>query len=156
MQIWDISTHALVKEYTPQNASLRSVAFAPDGTRLLGADGRGKVWIYAISGALQRSLIEDEEFVTNVGGGESGALAVFSANGSRVLAGGNDANIRLWEANTGELLRKVGGHARSVTSFAVSPDAHRCCRWQRWSGAALGSCLRPGVASVHWLKRQHQ
>ena len=53
-----------------------------------------------------------------------GAVA-FSPDGTRLLSGGKDATLRLWDVATGRELRKFEGHDDLVTSIAFSPDGKR-------------------------------
>jgi WD40 repeat protein len=49
-----------------------------------------------------------------------------SENGNRVLSGGRDNTAKLWDADTGRLIRTFEGHSatvfRDITSVAFSPD----------------------------------
>ena len=54
----------------------------------------------------------------------------FSPDGERVVSGGSDATIRIWNAKTGEVERVLQGHSRGqseegVMSVAFSPDGER-------------------------------
>jgi WD40 repeat protein len=57
-------------------------------------------------------------------GGPVTAIAV-SPDGRRIVSGGLDATVRIWEADTGKALREFPGHITPVTSVAFSPDG----RW---------------------------
>jgi WD40 repeat protein len=48
-----------------------------------------------------------------------------SADGKRVLTGGFDKTLRLWDAGTGKELHVFRGHTGPVTSVALSPDGTR-------------------------------
>jgi WD40 repeat protein len=49
----------------------------------------------------------------------------FSADGTRLLSGGTDKALKLWDATTGHLIRTFVGHTGAVTSVAFSPDDAR-------------------------------
>ena len=53
----------------------------------------------------------------------------FSPDGQRVLTGSNDDTARLWDANSGNLLRIFSGHTDVVTSVAFSPDGREITDW---------------------------
>jgi WD40 repeat protein len=101
----------------PHSGSVHSVAFSPDGTRVLSGsyDKTLKLWD-AVSGELIRTFERHPGWVLSVG---------FSPDGARVLSGGGDGTIRLWVAATGPLLRFFGGHSYGVTSVAFSPEGAR-------------------------------
>lgn len=47
---------------------------------------------------------------------------VFSPDGEYVAAGSSDSKVRVWNADTGELIFTLSGHSRSVSDVAFSPD----------------------------------
>jgi WD40 repeat protein len=49
----------------------------------------------------------------------------FSPDGKTIATGGKDNLVRLWDANTGKLVRTLSGHNDAVASVAFSPDGHR-------------------------------
>ncbi|MGH3854127.1 MAG: pentapeptide repeat-containing protein [Pseudonocardiaceae bacterium] len=49
----------------------------------------------------------------------------WSPDGTRLLTGGADASVRVWDAATGEPLHQLGGHTGRVLSVAWSPDGTR-------------------------------
>ncbi len=49
----------------------------------------------------------------------------FSPDGTRVLSGGNDRTLRLWDVETGKELRCYNGHKGVVLGVAFSPDGKR-------------------------------
>ncbi len=53
----------------------------------------------------------------------------FSPDGRRIASGARDKTIRLWDTETGNLLRTFQGHGEEVTSVAFSPD-------ERWIASA--------------------
>ncbi len=48
-----------------------------------------------------------------------------SPDGRRLLTGGDDKTIRLWDVATGKELHKFQGHTETVTCLAFSSDGHR-------------------------------
>ncbi len=51
--------------------------------------------------------------------------AVFSPDGRRVLSGGADGSLRLWDAKTGKELKRLDGHVGRIWTVALSPDGRR-------------------------------
>ncbi len=45
-----------------------------------------------------------------------------SADGRRVLTGGKDGTVKLWEVDTGVVIRTFEGHSGAVKAVALSPD----------------------------------
>jgi len=47
-----------------------------------------------------------------------------SPDGLRILSGGKDKVLKLWDAGTGKLMKSFEGHSDAVTSAAFSADGH--------------------------------
>ncbi len=94
---------------------VNSVAFSPDGARLVSAsdDYTARVWEVA-SGAELLSL-EHPNYVYS---------AVFSPDGSLIATGGADGIVRLWDAATGASVAELTGHTDYVRSVVFSPSGN--------------------------------
>ena len=51
-----------------------------------------------------------------------GLCGAFLPEGTRVLSGGDDRKLRLWDAATGQELRRFDGHSGGILWVAISPD----------------------------------
>jgi WD40 repeat protein len=97
------------------------VAYSPDGTRVVSA-GSGtdpnsvKVWD-AKTGTF-RLLVGHNDYVVS---------ASWSADGKRIVTGGGgrDKSIKLWDAQTGQLLASFSGHQEDVEAVAFYPGGTR-------------------------------
>ena len=136
-------------------APVRSVAFSPDGTRVVTGAGGGqterveaKVWD-ARTGA---HLFDLKGFPGGPGTLGLGTLVAYSADGTRILTAGGDSKPRVWGAATGELRLELDEPPRSVTCAALSPDGTRIAL-----GLAAGAFglvkvfdARTGAPVRHW------
>lgn len=62
------------------------------------------------------------ELLIQNGHADSVNTVAFSPNGKILASGGSDKVIKLWNIETGQLLKSLEGHAESVLSVAFSPD----------------------------------
>ncbi|MDR2700823.1 MAG: hypothetical protein LBB72_00165 [Spirochaetaceae bacterium] len=94
-----------------------SVAFSPDGTRVLSgsSDHTVKLWD-----------VENGRELKTFSGHSNNVLSVaFSPDGTRVLSGSLDRTVKLWDVESGRELKTFSGHSRAVNSVAFSPEGTR-------------------------------
>jgi WD40 repeat protein/serine/threonine protein kinase len=117
VKVWDSQTGQETLSFKGHTGGVYSVAFSPDGRRLLsgGRDGtRGtlKVW-NAQTGQETFSLKGHSSWVHSV---------AFSPDGKRLLSGSEDGTVKLWDAQTDQETLTVKGASGPV---AFSPDGKR-------------------------------
>ncbi|MCL2722656.1 MAG: WD40 repeat domain-containing protein [Treponema sp.] len=94
----------------------RRVTYSSDGNRIATTFKNGKIAIWDVAtGREITRMIGHNEPVTNI---------IFSPNG-RLLAScaGRDSNIKIWDANSGELIRNIPQDG--ATNISFSPDSSR-------------------------------
>jgi WD40 repeat protein len=130
--VWEVATGATVRPLADSAAVLGEAAFSTDGTRVLatefGRDRRAtaldgkriRVWQVA-SGSIERAT--ESEFrikgKAHRGGIES---AVFSPDRRLFVTGSDhDCDVKLWDTETGSLLRTIRAHDYPEWTMAFSP-----------------------------------
>jgi WD40 repeat protein/serine/threonine protein kinase len=134
VRLWDAASGRALGMRS-HGSPVTSVAFSPDGTRVMSAGalvaleslplaqhGEIKVWD-AASGAEVLTLPKPGETTALL---ESGFLAAaFSPDQSRIVAAADDSTIIVWDARTGDELRRFETGQQKVQCIAISPDGRR-------------------------------
>jgi WD40 repeat protein len=116
-RVWDVATARTKWATSDDRRGLTGVAFSPEGDALITASDDGvlrsgsvRLWS-AASNRLLRVL------------GTGGASAVGFHPDSEILATVTDADVRLWDVMTGEVVAWLTGHPRGRSrAIAFSPD----------------------------------
>jgi transcriptional regulator with XRE-family HTH domain len=99
--------------------SVLSVAFSPDGKWLAAGESNGTIQIWEVdTGRKQMTLRRHGSWVWFV---------VFAPHPDQperqvLVSASDDYQIKLWDLQTGNCLRTLTGHRRSVNTLALSPD----------------------------------
>jgi WD40 repeat protein/tRNA A-37 threonylcarbamoyl transferase component Bud32 len=114
IKIWNVNTGAKAGALTGHTDLVTSVAFSPDGRRVLSGsfDGTMRLWDVSKQEPI-RDFQRHTGWVTCV---------AFCPDGRRAIAGYYDWSIRLWDLESRQELRRFAGHRAPITSLAVSPD----------------------------------
>jgi WD40 repeat protein/serine/threonine protein kinase len=125
VMLWDTKTWEEVGNFQAHGKHVHRVAFGPGGRHLATAslDGTVKIWDVATVRTLHtlqplHTLPHAENSDEEVG------TVVFSPDGSWIASGGSEA-VKIWDADTGEFLRKLPGKTDARRSMALSPDGRR-------------------------------
>lgn len=115
LQVWDVVAAERVLDLDVNGDTALAAAFSLDGSRLaVSGMGTGMLRVYdAQSGDVIQELTGHDSYIADM---------VFSADGTRLITGGNDAIVREWDIASGEVLHTMDGHSRNVTCVALSPD----------------------------------
>jgi WD40 repeat protein len=160
IRLWNAHTGELLKTLTGHIENVNTIAFSPDGNTIASGSGR---LVYLGGGEDQGTCVGQEIRLWNPNTGEPiktliGHTSVvnsvaFSPNGNTIASGSGHwmgyegtysagEEIRLWNVDTGELLKTLTGHKNVVSSVAFSPDGNLIVSgdwWYHWVNGHLSS-----------------
>jgi WD40 repeat protein len=117
-RIWDLAKEVeMLKLEVSAEEGVYSVAFSPDGRKLLTGDGGGVVCLWDLLTGREVSRIEGHEDVV--------WSVAFHPDGRRAVSGSGDGTIRIWDLATGRELRRYDESVDDVYHVAFSPDGSR-------------------------------
>jgi hypothetical protein len=146
--------HSLVSVLKGHKSYVRSVAFSPDGRRIVSGseDNTLRLWDAATGKPIGAPIGSPGPYYLKVNS------VAFSPNGRRLVSGSGDNTLRLWDAATGKPIgAPLQGHKSSVTSVAFSPDGRRLVSgsedntlrlWDAATGNPIGLPLERHTRSV--------
>jgi WD40 repeat protein len=154
IRMWEVQTGREVQRLVGHTNSVNSVAFTPDGRHALSgaSDQTARFWELQ-RGIEVRQLPGHQDIVWAVAIANDGKLAAtgggFQAGpGGKLIDGGKDFAIRIWDLAEGKELRRLEGHTAPVSALAFSADGRRLLSgsvdksvrlWQTSTGRPLGT-----------------
>jgi WD40 repeat protein len=115
--IWDVATRRKITATHGANTgtSLYSVAYSPDDRVIAAGDGDGQIIFWDAETLRMTAVITPHR---------ANVLSIaFSADGTRLVSGGNDGDVAITEVKTGKVITKqVAAHSNWIWSVAFSPD----------------------------------
>ncbi|MBS0263660.1 MAG: WD40 repeat domain-containing protein, partial [Planctomycetes bacterium] len=112
----DAATGKTIRTLQEASGELRSIAYSPDGQRV-------GVGVHASPPMLAVWDVAKSERVCECRGHTDVILKVaFRPDGKQIASASADETIRLWQAETGQLLHTLEGHAGAILDVAYSPD----------------------------------
>jgi WD40 repeat protein len=116
MRSWDVETGRTIQEFRGHEQQVFSIAYSPDGSKILSGDGGGSIILWDANRGTQILTFEGGHTRTVY------ALA-FTPDGSRALSASRDETLILWDVTLGQPIgQPFTGHDGPVFTLAMSPD----------------------------------
>ncbi len=119
--VWDLVSGKVTGIFpTTPNEPLSSIAFRPtteaQDWQLLTSSENGTMTLWDYTRQQPLRTFEGESFVWAV---------VFSPDGEYLASGYDDGSLRLWDADSGDLLQTLNNHVMPIMALSFSPDGAR-------------------------------
>jgi WD40 repeat protein len=117
IRIWRVDTGEPAAAWPGPKSPIASLAFSPDGKRLVSGGGylrKGEVKVWDVAG--RKEILSFDRHSASV------FAVACSPDGKRIATGGYDHMIYLWDAETGGILFTLGGHRSAISCLAFSHD----------------------------------
>jgi WD40 repeat protein len=127
VQVWNSTNKSLVRELPAILPRPSRLAFSTDGSRVATAhmpDRQSGVNTIRVRDAAGKDLFSVPAGIGGI------SILGFSPDGSTLIAGSYDADVRVWNAKNGELVRLIDDLPVSMFAFSFSPDG----KWLAMAG----------------------
>ncbi|TWU18131.1 WD40 repeat domain-containing serine/threonine protein kinase [Allorhodopirellula heiligendammensis] len=112
IKLWDSDHYELVSEWKADNA-VRSVAFSPDGHRVVAGDVEGTIHVYDIDTGEQLARKNQPGSILGID---------YSSDGKLIASVGSDKVVRVFDAETLDERNTLAGHDGPIYSVKFAPD----------------------------------
>ena len=133
VKVWHASTGEELLVFRGHRGIVQSVAFSPDGRRLVSgsADRTIRVW----------DATAGEQLLALKGHTGSVASVAFSPDGKQIASGGSDRTVRAWDIHRGRVASDLEGNSVEIRRAAFSHDGKRVV-------AVVGARGQPGAVKL--------
>ena len=123
VKVWDLKTVKNVINFDQSEAGLTGIAFLNNGNQFVGSSLDGKLYWWGVGYDSKRGAYNGYHFRTVVAHTGGVYTLARSANGSRIVTGGADHAVCVWDINSGSQIRAFRDTtAQPIYAAALSPD----------------------------------
>jgi WD40 repeat protein len=121
-------TGQILDRFAPDDDRVSALAFSPEGKRLLVATGLpgkdGRFRQYPVPDPVRPGAFATAPTPAPVAAHTDSILAAaYSPDGKQIATGGYDRLVKLWNAQTADLLHTLNEHSDTVYALVFSPDS---------------------------------
>ncbi len=144
VQVWDLETGKAVRDFAEHGGEISSVSWSPDDRRLLTScfDGTVRVW--------DAETGKELKVLKQAGGSD---CAAWLPDGKRVLTTpwSGENVIRLWDVESGQVLRTFTGHKEAAITVVVAADGQTALTTGKDGTVRLWNLrpIEPAVLDAH-------
>jgi WD40 repeat protein len=122
VKVWKADTRKAIVNFDQSEAGITGLAFLPNGSTIAGSslDGRLYWWNVAYD-TEKKEYVGRRVRTSDAHAGGVNAISI-SANGQRLITGGDDRQVRVWEAASGRSLKTFTEPRGPIYAVALSPD----------------------------------
>jgi WD40 repeat protein len=165
VRLYDLSSETPGRVVTSHIDGVTSVAFAPDGGAVIsGSHDHSVKRTNLATGKEEWQAPGDFEQVNSVALSDDGSLLATGSSDGRFALGVRKAGakgvgpgaVRLWDARTGRLLRRLGDPADQIMAVALSTDGRRvACGGGRPDGKGVVHVWNTATGAPVWSVADH-
>ena len=120
IRMWDVKSHKQIGIFIGHLSGVEAVALSNDGKMMVSCNCEGLyIWDVKTKQQIGRPLLgyHDNININNI------RTVAFSRDGTRIVSGGDDSTIRVWDVKAQvQIDEPIGGNVNSMNSVAFSPD----------------------------------
>ena len=121
VKVWDAVSGTVLKSMNEHKQEVRGVGVSHDGKRLISVSDDDTIRVRNLADPPSNRVIKRPRRQL-FGFSNQVDCATFSPDDRLIATGSWDKVVRVWNANTGELVKSLTGHTRAITCVAFSPD----------------------------------
>jgi hypothetical protein len=114
IKLWDVKTEKLLRTFSEHLSATWALVFTADGKSIItGQDRNVVLWRNAAGGQIEKLAM--------LGHTSTVLTVAISADSKKILSGSRDKTIKIWNADTGELLKDIPNMISNVNALNCHP-----------------------------------